>query len=295
MPIVLMLTLGVGVCGATAEERLVSVSLEHGHDLHGCIFFPDASGSGRLPAVIVATGAGGTKLIQYREYCRNLSKQGFAALLVDGSNYPEYLTPGPDTWRRMPYHIWSWVNHFTVAIALAFDHRWYIRNIREAVDYLYANPKIIRSKIGLSGFSQSANAVLAEASEDSRVRCVVWNNGGWPWIMPYEPKRLPPVLIFHGEDDGVYNVKYAHNLADELKAAGKDYECHVYPHQRHMFTIYYELNQPPEARNPALISSFHRLVGFLDRVLRNNVSSPEPSHRAHSANGLGLESMKGRP
>jgi dienelactone hydrolase len=213
---------------------------------------------------------GGLKLDQYHSYCRKLADRNFAVLLIDATNFPQYLTPGHDTWRKTPYQIWHWTNHLSVVARLAVSHDWYVENIRSAVDCLSSRPGVDRSRIGVSGFSQSANAALTCASGSKKLKCVVWNNGGWPWILPYEPSELPPVLIFHGEKDGVYDVKYARQLASELDAANKDYECYIYPGQRHMFNLYYDLNGSDDSYNPALSSSFERLCLFLGRVLQNS-------------------------
>jgi dienelactone hydrolase len=282
------LTLIVVFCFLKVHAEPISVTIKQGggDSLPGAFFLPRNSNDGKMPGVVVVGGAGGIKLVQYRSYCQRLADRSYAVLLIDGSNFPQSLTPGPDTWRKMPYHLWSWINHLMVAARLAFDHKWYVRNIRSAVNYVCASPRVIKGSVAVSGFSQSANAVLAEASLDARVKCVVWNNGGWPWIMPYDPHQLPPVLIFHGEDDGVYNVKYARQLAAELKQAGRPYECHIYSKQRHMFNVYYDLSQQPETRNPAVDSSFELLVDFLNRILARSQPSRNASIDSGSDRGV---------
>ncbi len=267
--------------GVRAEERVVRIPVPDGTDLPGYFFCPEKSDASQLPAVVVAAGAGGVKLTQYRAYCRKLASRDFVTLLVDGSNFPQSLTPGADTWRKMPYHLWSWVNHVMVAFRLAFDHEWYVRNVRAAVDYVSSCPEVLPGKVAVSGFSQSANAALAEASLDPRVKCIVWNNGGWPWIIPYDPDRLPPVLIFHGGKDGVYDVKYARELESQIKSVGRDYECYIYPKQRHMFTVFFDLENPPKTPEHALNSSFERLVGFLTRILSERASTAKRRVAVH--------------
>jgi dienelactone hydrolase len=256
-----------------AEKKTVEVPLHDGDVLPGFCFFPDERVPNPWPGVVVAANAGGSKLAQYHTYCRRLADAGFAVLLVDASGYPSWLTPGTETWRKMPYHIWAWANHLSVVARLAAGHEWYVKNIDRAVDFLHKHPRVNPKQIAVSGFSQSANAALTYASGCSKIACVVWNNGGWPWILPYEPSKLPPILIFHGEADGVYNVRYARKLSEELRDERRDFECHIYPGERHMFNVYYDLEKEGDVDRPALKSSFNTLLAFLRRVLNSKIVS----------------------
>ena len=135
-------------------------------------------------------------------------------------------------------------------------------------------PSVDPRRIALSGFSQSANASLSYASNhNGKVKCLVWNNGGSPWIMPYDPSTVPPVLILHGDKDGAYSVDHARRLSSELTNAGRDVECFIYPTQRHMFMVYYDLTRSSEEENPALVSSFERLCAFFGRTIGKNERS----------------------
>lgn len=276
---ILVLVWSTFVSGGTTR---IDIPLADGGTLPAVLF---ASGDGSpqaRPAVIVAAAAGGAKLLQYHTYCRKLADRDFVVLLVDASNFPESLTPGAETWRRMPYHLWSWVNHLLVAARLTFGHEWYVRNIGAGVDYLRSLPSVDPHCVAISAFSQSANASLCYASSNNgKVKSLVWNNGGSPWIMPYDPSRLPPVLIFHGEKDGVYSADYARKLLSELKDAGRDVECFIYPEQRHMFTVYYDLIRPSDDANPALTSSFKELCAFLDRTMNGSERSSSEAWRTN--------------
>ncbi|MBI4963773.1 MAG: dienelactone hydrolase family protein [Desulfomonile tiedjei] len=270
-PTILTIFLVFALCFVSHAERTdVEIPLTGRETLPGYYFLPDTSVDNPWPGVVVAANAGGAKLIQFHAYCRKLAKNGYAVLLLDASGYPPCLTPGPDSWRKMPHHIWAWINHLSVVARLAMGHQWYIRNIDSAVSYLASQPRVNSAKIAVSGFSQSANAALAYANKNSRIRCVVWNNGGWPWILPYEPAELPPVLIFHGEADGVYDVRYARELAAQLEAAKRNFECCIYPGERHMFNVYYQLDQPGDDDKPVLTSSLQVLVDFLERFLKRD-------------------------
>jgi dienelactone hydrolase len=257
----------VSITSAMGETSRIDIPLSDGSTLPALLFATDPSIQGR-PGVVVAANAGGLKLLQYHTYCQRLAERDFLVLLIDASNFPESLTPGPDTWRRMPHHVWAWACHMLVAAKLGFGHEWYVRNVDAAVEYLRSLPSIDAGRIALCGFSQSANACLCYASSNhGKVKSLVWNNGGSPWVMPYDPSRVPPVLILHGDKDGVYSVDYAYKLSSELKGAGRDVECFIYPAQRHMFMVYYDLKKPSDEENPELASSFEKVCAFLGRTL----------------------------
>ena len=274
LKLALVLVLVSWTCATGATTR-IDIPLPDSSTMPAILFTSGDTPSQARPGVVVAANAGGAKLLQYHTYCRKLAERNFVVLLIDASNIPEWLTPGPDTWRRMPHHVWAWVNHIFVAARLTFGHDWYIGNVDAAVEYLRSLPSVDARRIALCGFSQSANASLCYASgNNGKVRSLVWNNGGSPWIMPYDPSRLPSVLILHGDKDGVYSVEYARKLSSQLQEAGRDVECFIYQEQRHMFMIYYDLTKPSDAENPALASSFERLCAFLGRTMSEDERSP---------------------
>ncbi len=75
-------------------------------------------------------------------------------------------------------------------------------------------------------------------------------------LMPYNPLSLPPVQIFHGEEDDVYDVKYAKQLAFELHTNGRYYELNIYPGQKHMFNVYYDLYTENRYMRPVIFRKF---------------------------------------
>lgn len=260
-----MLFSWTAVCCAT-EFRL-EIGHPDGSRLPIYCFLPPQGFKSPLPAVICAVGVGGTLIPQYQVYCRALANRNFFVILVDPSNYPEWLAPSPDSWDRVPGYCLGGINQGVVAARLLFSDEWYLDSIRAVVDFLCSSPIVDSQRIALSGFSQPANSALTYACKDPRIKAIVWNYGGWPWITPYDPTKLPPVLIFHGTDDEVYDVKYAINLAAELGQANRDYEVHIYPGQKHQFNMYYDLwTETPEDR-PVIRHSFEILISFLYRKL----------------------------
>jgi len=245
------------------------IPLSRGGVLPAYCFVPHQGIKARIPGVIVGVGVGSTKILQYHAYCQHLADQNFLVVLIDPSNFPESLAPGPFSWEKGPGRVVGDINQAIVAGRLAVTSKWYLNSIRATVDYLCRSPMVDPTRIVLTGHSQPANAALTYACQDPRIRAVVWNYGGSPWVMPYEPLRLPPVLIFHGTDDEVYDVKYAEKLIMELHTIGRDYEAYIYPHQKHMFNVMYDLQRENRFMKPVILDAFGHLMSFLCRVLQN--------------------------
>ncbi len=235
--------------------------------LPGYVFLPQHKVQHQLPLVVVGAGVGATKIYQYHDHCQNLADRDFAVIFIDPSDYPESLAPGPWNWDHGLGYMLGSFNQGYVGAKLAIGKEFYLRSFTAAINYMSCWPIVDRERIALSGFSQAANAVLTVACRDPRVKAVIWNYGGWPWIMPYEPYRLPPVEIFHGDDDDVYNVKYAKELAMELKTNMRPFELNIYPGEGHMFNILYDLRTENRYMKPALLDAFERMVCFLKRTL----------------------------
>ncbi len=248
----------------------VEIPVEKGTSLPAYIFLPQCGVTKPLPAVVVGVGVGGQKIAQYQQHCQLLADRNFVVALIDPSNYPEDLTPGPWSWDRGMGYVLGSINQGAVAGKLLMGNKWYLKSIGATVNFLSCSPWVDRDRIALSGHSQPANAALAYACKDPRIKAVIWNYGGWPWVMPYEPFRLPPVQIFHGDKDDVYDVKYARELAWNLKTSMRPHEVNIYPNQKHMFNVYYDLRTENRFMKPALLDAFERLVSFLNRSLDRN-------------------------
>ncbi len=255
----------------TGAARATSFRLEIGHPdgsrLPIYCYLPQQGVRSPLAAVICAVGVGGTQIPQYQVFCQALANRNFFVVLMDPSNYPEWLAPSPQSWDKGTGYCLGGINQAVVAARLLFTDEWYLESIRAVVNYLCASPIVDSQRIALSGFSQPANAALTYACRDPRIKAIVWNYGGSPWITPYDARKLPPVLIFHGTDDEVYDVKYATNLAAELGAAQRDYEVYIYPGQKHQFNMYYDMSKETPADRPVIRHSFEILISFLYRKL----------------------------
>ena len=256
------------VTQAFAYTYRAKIPLPGGGHLPGYCFLPRHGIKAPMPGIIVGVGVGSTKILQYHDHCQALADRNFFVVLIDPSNFPESLAPGPFSWEKGLGRIVGDINQVVVAGKLAVTSNWYLNSIRGTVDYLCTLPKVDRTRLVLTGHSQPANAALTYACQDPRIKAVVWNYGGHPWVMPYDPLRLPPVLIFHGYEDEVYDVKYARQLIRELRTHRREHEAYIYPRQKHLFNVLYDLQKENRSMKPVILDAFERLVAFLCRVLR---------------------------
>lgn len=254
---------------AVSQPCKIGIPLRDGKILPAYMFLPSTGVKHRLPAVICGVGVGSHLIYQYQEHCTYLADRGFVVVLMDPSNYPESLFPKsyPYKWDRGTDYLAGAAAQGIVAARLGLEDQWYLDSIQATVNYLCCSPLVDPTRIVFSGFSQPANAALTYASRDPRIRAVVWNYGGSPWVMPYNVMALPPVLIFHGDKDDVYDVKYARQLAMNLYTHGKYYEAYIYPGQKHMFNVFYDLQTENRSMRSVIQDSFERLISFLYRVL----------------------------
>ncbi len=265
--VLFVLTIFATPDNSSAYYARVLIPIDKEKTLPGYVFLPQHKIQGQLPLVVAGAGVGATKIYQYHDHFQNLADRDFAVIFIDPSDYPESLAPGPWNWDHGLGYVLGSFNQGYVGAKLAIGKEFYLRSFTAAINYMCCWPIIDQGRVALSGFSQGANAVLTVACRDQRVKAVIWNYGGWPWIMPYEPYRLPPVEIFHGDADDVYNVKYAKQLAMELKTSMRPFELNIYPGEGHMFNILYDLGTENRYMKPALIDAFERMVCFLKTSL----------------------------
>jgi dienelactone hydrolase len=256
-----------GAAVSLAYKFEISLPHPNGSTLPVVCFRPERDGGGPLPVVICAGGVCSRIIPQFHEHCQALADRGFFTLLIDPSNFPYSLCPGPEDWDKFPGSWLAVADQGFVGARMAFDYEWYLDSIRATVNFASASPLADPTRIAFSGFSQPANAALTYASRDPRIKAIVWNYGGFPWTLPYDPRRIPPTLIFHGTEDRVYDVQYAFKLAGELGAAQRDYELHIYPGQPHLFNLYYDRRTETRESRPVIADSFEILVSFLYRKL----------------------------
>jgi dienelactone hydrolase len=108
--------------------------------------------------------------------------------------------------------------------------------VRDAVAYARTLPHGDPSRIGLVGFSLGATLVLHAATQQKlEVAALVEFFGALPPDGRPRVNQLPPLLIFHGEVDGVVPVEQAYVLVGLLVTRKRPPEATVFPGVDHMF------------------------------------------------------------
>jgi carboxymethylenebutenolidase len=125
-------------------------------------------------------------------------------------------------------------------------------------------PRVDAKRIGLVGFSLGAYLALAAATDkESPVAAVVEFFGGLPPNVRRDVKKMPPILIIHGDEDQTVPVAEAHQLRDLLQARKTTLEVQIYPGVGHVFT-----GSDGKFQWLAALDAKGRTIRFLDKHLR---------------------------
>src|SRR5690242_15680389 len=160
----------------------------HGATIGIDVYRPAAVG--RYPALLVLHGSGGVH--DFSSYAHSLANEGYAIFV------PHYFDATGTKWAsegEIATHALTWAT-----------------TIIDAISYAVAEPFVISDSIALIGFSLGGYLAIGVASQDERVRAVVDFFGGLPAAIAPMIRRLPPVLILHGEADRVVPISEAHRL-----------------------------------------------------------------------------------
>lgn len=119
-------------------------------DLH----LPEGDSTGPYPIVVAASGYQGLKVIHPERFARALTTRGYAVLAFD------YRGFGLSEGERGRLVAQEWV-----------------RDVRAAVDRVSCHPLLDAQRVALLGWGLGGGVVVAEASQDRRVRTLVCCNG----------------------------------------------------------------------------------------------------------------------
>jgi dienelactone hydrolase len=213
--------------------------------IHVDRFEPTSEGK-HIP-IIMVHGASGPQSSSYQEAARQLAGHGYAVFLVH--YFDRTGTENADGRTiRSSFLIW-------------------LVTLKETAAYIAEQPTIDARKIGLIGYSLGAYLSLVVSAQDPRFGAVVDYFGGLPEQFATNAKKMPPVLILHGDADKAVSVEEAHKLEKTLKENKVPYEIKIYAGQDHGF-------KGDDAKD-----AMKRTLAFFDKNLKERASgepAPKP-------------------
>jgi carboxymethylenebutenolidase len=213
----------------------------------------DPAGAGPFPAVIILNGSNGVEANQaeYRNFAVRLAESGYIAIVLH--YFDRTQTTYADR-ESIDQHYLAWM--------LTID---------DALKYARGLKTVNRKRVGVVGFSLGSFLALTMAATRGRdhIAAVAEYAGGYPLDNPVHKlsnlKKMPPVLILHGEQDDIVPVKEARALESLLKDRKLPYEIKIYDKQKHAFT-------GDDAHDAA-----ERVFRFLDTYLKKS-DAEEPAN-----------------
>lgn len=170
------------------------------------------------PAVVVLHGAGGM-LFDGPEMRR-------VAGALAAAGHPAYVV-----------HFFNRTGTLAARNAILYKHYpdW-LPTVRDAVAVVQEREN--RGPVGVYGYSLGAFLAMAVSGDNPRVGAVVEQAGGiWDNVESRLGRRVPPVLMVHGRDDGrVAFAKYAVPLQRFLRARNTSVETRFVPGEGHVFS-----------------------------------------------------------
>jgi carboxymethylenebutenolidase len=213
-----------------AKERQVSVT------------YFRAAGDGPRPSALLLHGANGfdTQIQSYDRYGAELARNGMDAYLV-------YYYSRTDQ-RLMASGADVFVTRFPA----------WVRLVDDLAEDLLAD-KSSNGKIGLIGFSNGATLAAGAGALDPHITAAVSYYGAVPFPIMDQVKRLPPLLILHGDADTIIPVGQGQALASFARQLGGSAEITIYPGARHGFGSRLDTKDGADA--------LARTVAFMARAL----------------------------
>lgn len=200
-----------------SEVRVSKVNLRLlGKSIRADVF--ERGTAGNKPAIVVLHGAGGMLFDgpEMRRMARDLAAAGNAVYIVRYFEQTGTLV-ALDSSMEKNFGVW-------------------LRTVREAV---VAIQELRRdsSPVGIYGYSLGGFLSLFAASENRRIGAVVEHAGGIWEGKTNRIRKMPPVLMVHGEQDGrVPFEKYATPLVPILRKRAERVETRFFPQEGHNFS-----------------------------------------------------------
>jgi carboxymethylenebutenolidase len=264
-----------GACAqdAAAEKRSVIAetrdSFTSGKAKIQALRFEQPS-QGKQPGLILLHGCEGwSDLLPYRFIARTLAQEGYVVILIryyDRTSTPDEV-PARDRAEFLRWTKGEAAGEKRSAAREAFDA--WIETVGDAIAYARKRPNVDPHRIGLVGCSLGGYvAVSAAARSDFQVGAVVELFGGLPEEKRKSFRKLPPMLVLHGEDDDVVPVKEAHAIVGLLTLRKQTVEAEIFAGVGHCFI-------PPGKTTPdiwVVMRAGKRTTSFLNKHLRAGVA-----------------------
>jgi carboxymethylenebutenolidase len=139
------------------------------------------------------------------------------------------------------------------------------KEIAGAGAYLLGREECTSKKYGVVGFCMGgALAQYAATNDAENVGAAVSFYGGFKKVSPQWEKLSAPLLLIYGAEDKGVPAEQGRELADKLKAMGKDVELVVYPGANHAF---FNDARPEVYNEDAAADAWKRTLDLFRRAL----------------------------
>jgi carboxymethylenebutenolidase len=180
------------------------------------------------------------------DVCRRFAAEGFTALAPD--LYHGKTTTSPDDAGKL-------------MMALSIDQA--EKDLRGAVQYLLNHEAAAGDRLASVGFCMGGQLSLFAACKNPAIGACVVYYGIHPNVKPPLSGLQAPVLGFFAEMDSMVTPAVVHDLEEQLRAAGKSPEFHIYPATDHAFFN----DTRPVYNESAAHDSWHRMLAFFRKNL----------------------------
>lgn len=198
------------------SSNMDSVTFSSGGKTIGMKVF--AAGAANSPAILVLHGAGGVDA--GNRYVGQLA----AAVAANG--YSTFV---------VEYFDRTGTTYASDAVIQKNFTAW-LETIADATTYIAERSDIDPGRIGTFGYSLGGYLAVAHAARDPRVRATVELAGGIDSSYSSEVRRLPPLLIVHGEEDQRVPFDRGLELEKFAQRFGSPVETQFFPNERHILS-----------------------------------------------------------
>ena len=180
------------------------------------IYRPKQSGS--HPAAILLHGSNGI-----HSFAASTANRYAAALAEQGViTYVVHYFDGTGDWTASD------------SIETAHYFRW-VKEVRDVISWAQVQKDVQPRRISIVGHSLGAWLAVGVGAMDTRVyRMVLFGSGLEPFLVD-SIKRMPPTLLFHGEQDNVVPLSDVQHLQKFMQGHGFPVTLRIYPGQEHTF------------------------------------------------------------